>query len=484
VANLFSLTFVLTELLHEATSTCIPTMELGCLNGEAFNRSTEFVCGASKCDASYQNCQPAVYQWATSSCCAQGVAYDKQNSFCCYEGVHDNSVGVCKPWSSQNLNDGSGCYDGVARRLQGSPQIVNDTIVVDTKVLAEQPCSAPLPTEGCLNGYLYNYSTQMPCGDYLVNVQSHGCCTTAEGIKPYNLQTQTCCKFGGNDEVLDGGRACSCSKHTTTTSSARITTSSALATTSTTMSTALVTTSTGTAVTTTITVASNLNSITQYGSEAALKQQLEAGILAAAGSDATVVVEIQYTSVQSTYGGFSQINHDDMITAYAAMAGVSVSQVTVNNQAHSSIGGGRRLLSDATVVVNIPNSAGVDCITESQRIIAANSPAALLTELQAVSSATYANSALTLPNAPVATIAATTKITGTAVAPTVAAVQTQVGSAVGGTVIATVTSSAPTTTGSPTQTSSSTVDPVSLVDHAPIAPMMTIWAAIYGFAMS
>lgn len=229
----FSLTFISSYLLLESTAACVPTVGLGCLNGQAFNRSTEFVCGASVCDASYQNCQPAIYQWASSSCCAQGIAFDKENSFCCYEGVHDNSVGVCKPYTP-NFPTTCGCYD-VERRLsgvQGSPQIGNDPNIVNTKVAADQPCSGPLPTEGCLNGYLYDYSTQMPCGDYLVNVQSHGCCTTAEGIKPYNLQTQSCCKLGVSNEVLEGPRACTCSKCTTTS-----TTSTTTSTTTTTLTT-------------------------------------------------------------------------------------------------------------------------------------------------------------------------------------------------------------------------------------------------------
>jgi len=246
VAIQLSLTIAFTQLLHEVASTCLPTDELGCLNGEAFNRSTQFVCGAARCDTSYQNCEPAVYQWATTSCCAQGIAFDKDNNFCCYEGVHANSVGVCKPWSS-DFPLSCNCYSGVDRRLsgaQGSSQIGSDPNVVDTKMPTAQPCSGPLPTEGCLNGYLYDYSTQMPCGDYLVNVQSHGCCTTAEGIKPYNLQTQSCCKFGASNEVFEGSRACTCSKCTTTTTTSTSTTS-----TTTTSTTSTSTTSTSTTTT-------------------------------------------------------------------------------------------------------------------------------------------------------------------------------------------------------------------------------------------
>jgi hypothetical protein len=230
----------------------------------------------------------------------------------------------------------------------------------------------------------------------------------------------------------------------------------------------------------------SLNNISEIISEAALMAKLTTAMTKAAGSGATVKVVIQFINIQSLFGGFSSINHDDIITAYAAMAGLNVSQISVNNQTHSSVAGGRRLLSDATVIANVPNTEGVDCVAESQRIIAANSASALTAQLKTVNSNAYANLSCTLPNPPIAAFSVTTEVTGTSSAPTAADVETEVGTAVGGTVTATVISSSPaSSTSAAAATSTST--PGNIVgqdDHAPIAPMMTLWAVVYAFMMS
>jgi hypothetical protein len=227
-----------------------------------------------------------------------------------------------------------------------------------------------------------------------------------------------------------------------------------------------------------------LNNISNVSSEAALISQIKAGMAAAVGSD-SVQVTIHFIAVNSLYGGFSSINADDIITAYAAMAGINISQVTVNNATHSSFIGGRRLSlsqvspvssSDAAVGAKVENTDGVDVVAESQRIIVQNSANGLTSQLKLVNPATYANVSCTLPNTPIAALSATTVINWAQAAPDVVAIQTQLASAIGGgaTVIASVTS---VTTDTQPPTTPST-------DHAAIASMITIWVAAYAFAMS
>jgi hypothetical protein len=227
-----------------------------------------------------------------------------------------------------------------------------------------------------------------------------------------------------------------------------------------------------------------LNNISNVSSEAALISQIKAGMAAAVGSDA-VEVTIHFIVVNSLYGGFSSINTDDIITAYAAMAGINISQVTVNNATHSSLSSGRRLSlsqvspvssSDAAIGAKVENTDGTDVVAESQRIIVQNSANGLTSQLKLVNPATYANVSCTLPNTPIAALSATTVINWAQAAPDVVAIQTQLASAIGGgaTVIASVTS---VTTDTQPPTTPST-------DHAAIASMITIWVAAYAFAMS
>jgi hypothetical protein len=212
--------------------------------------------------------------------------------------------------------------------------------------------------------------------------------------------------------------------------------------------------------------------------------QILKGVTAAAGSGANVEITVHFMTANAVYGGFPSIDADDIIAAYAAMTGINISQVTVNNATHSSLRGGRRLSSDAEISAKVENTPGTDVVAESQRIIAQNSAIALTNQLKIVNASSYENVSCTLPSPPIAKLSATTVVTGTQSAPTEAAIRTQVGGAVGGG--ATVTASVTTVTQSPmTPTvTTTTTDGIADTSHAPIAPMMTIWATVFAFAMS
>jgi len=204
---------------------------------------------------------------------------------------------------------------------------VADQDVIDTSAENHQDtCSAPTTTQGCVNGYLYDYSTQRPCGDYLVNVNTHGCCPTADGIKAYNLQTQSCCEVGESHEVLDGGRACTCSKCTTTTTTSSTTTTTTSSTTSTTSTTTTTTTTTTVPILTTrVSIG-----ITLSPGQVANSSNFEEALAQAFGVDAEdVEVESVSQQVNVTYSFSTNVSEGAVRTAIADVLDVSVDSVNV-----------------------------------------------------------------------------------------------------------------------------------------------------------
>jgi hypothetical protein len=248
-----------------------------------------------------------------------------------------------------------------------------------------------------------------------------------------------------------------------------------LSTTSSASSTSSTTTTIGHSIALTV----SLNNLTQVASEELLLQQLTQATQNSAGTGATVTVVIHYITVKSTYAGFITINHNDIITAYAAMANISISRITVNNQTYVS--GGRRLTESAEILAQVDNEDGVDVVQKSKSVADANNAAVLLDQLRNVDPVAYATTGIGLTSPPISLLSATTKVTGTPVAPAAGAVQAQVASSIpgGGTVTVSVSSNAPTTTAP--STTSYTWDPNVDDDHAPLGPMMTVWFAIYAF---
>lgn len=97
-----------------------------------------------------------------------------------------------------------------------APKVAVPPNVIDTKVHpTETPCAQASKSEGCLNGYTFNYAWQMPCGNFIVNMGTHGCCPIrGPEVVAYEIDNESCCEVGtdGNHEVRQGGHFCNCRK--------------------------------------------------------------------------------------------------------------------------------------------------------------------------------------------------------------------------------------------------------------------------------
>jgi hypothetical protein len=228
---------------------------------------------------------------------------------------------------------------------------------------------------------------------------------------------------------------------------------------------------------------SNLDS---YSDETALVNKIKEGLTAAAEPGATIAVVIQSIQVTTVYGNLPQLIVDDIAKAVKAMSNVAYNQITVNGNKHTWPFPTRRLAQTATCVTTVNNTDGVDVVTAAKNIHSSQTADAFSTQLQTVNAAVYENvsSSSLSYTAPTLGISASSTVQGTATAPTAAAVQTSVANATNATVTASVTTSggggSPSPSPSPTSTSGKYVPDG---DHAPIAPMITIWAVAYAFAM-
>jgi hypothetical protein len=210
---------------------------------------------------------------------------------------------------------------------------------------------------------------------------------------------------------------------------------------------------------------------------------LTAAVDTAAGSGATVVTTIHSISVTAVIGNLpSPLNDDHIVEAYASMTNITdLSLILVNNATHSTVIGGRRL-AEAIVVVKVLYDANTDVVVESQRIQRQSSAEVLATELGKLNPSTYQSLVLTLPT-PTTAISVTSVITGASSAPTASGIQVQVVNKIPG---ATVTASVVTVTVPPATGTATTTANTNLENdnHAPLAPMITIWAVVYAFVVS
>jgi len=165
---------------------CQPNTTHGCLDSMPYNYALQFPCGSHN-----------IFNYADHLCCEQGRAFDSQNEYCCtgsgQNGVHDYSAGKC----DLNTPDQCACYDA----LEKSEEVVapNEDALIDTSQPPEGGylCHGSQGSDGCLNGYKYNYSKYTPCGPWLMEFGQYGCCPSQAGFLPYLLGTQYCCKIEG-----------------------------------------------------------------------------------------------------------------------------------------------------------------------------------------------------------------------------------------------------------------------------------------------
>jgi len=222
---------------------------------------------------------------------------------------------------------------------------------------------------------------------------------------------------------------------------------------------------------------SNLDS---YTDETALMNKIKEGMTNAAAPGATVEVVIQSIQVTTVYGNLPQIIVDDIAQAVKEMSSVAYSQITVNGQRHSEVT--RRLSETATCITSVNNSGSVDIVAETKRIHGTQTATAFSTQLQAVNTTAYQSVSASLDSAPTLSIQASSTVAGVPTAPISSQIEAQVANVTNGTVTASVTTQGGSPSPSPSPTSTSrTYIPDG--DHAPIAPMITIWAVAYAFAM-
>jgi len=182
---------------------CEPTATHGCLNGAPYDWGTQFTCGRPKPDGS-----PGIYNYTTTSCCAQGLPFDPSKEYCCYSGVWSFDQGACSSWDASFPLP---CYCDKPVEARVSSQ---STLIDTTKTPPDPACTTPTATLGCMNGWNYSYAEAFPCGGFLMDYATYGCCATADGLKPYAFASQSCCKLAGpGHELRDGGHACDCRKY-------------------------------------------------------------------------------------------------------------------------------------------------------------------------------------------------------------------------------------------------------------------------------
>jgi len=184
---------------------CASDATHGCLNGYPYDWSTQFTCGRPKKDGT-----PGIYNYTDMSCCAQGLPYDPSSQYCCYSGVWDFTEGKCSDWDASFPLS---CYcDKPA--LKSEPLRDGPGLVDTTQTPPSPACTTADSTYGCMNGWHYNYSAAFPCGQYLMDYDSYGCCATSKGLEPYKFGSQSCCKLEGpGHELRDGGHSCDCRKY-------------------------------------------------------------------------------------------------------------------------------------------------------------------------------------------------------------------------------------------------------------------------------
>eukprot|EP01006_Ploeotia_vitrea_P021183 TRINITY_DN53537_c0_g1_i1.p1 TRINITY_DN53537_c0_g1~~TRINITY_DN53537_c0_g1_i1.p1 ORF type:complete len:209 (+),score=9.71 TRINITY_DN53537_c0_g1_i1:38-664(+) len=187
---------------------CTPNADHGCINGYPYDRRTQEICGRTEGEK-----QP-IYTRATWGCCAEGLPFQRNTHFCCYDGIHKYSVGKCEPWSD---NEPAQCEcpasaDRNHTRDMEAQELVQATIPepINTNHPNPTPCRSADATDGCLNGWKYAWASQYPCGYWIIDFKTHGCC---DGT-PYALASQSCCFYAEKYVVRnESAHACGCEKH-------------------------------------------------------------------------------------------------------------------------------------------------------------------------------------------------------------------------------------------------------------------------------
>jgi hypothetical protein len=240
------------------------------------------------------------------------------------------------------------------------------------------------------------------------------------------------------------------------------------------------TTSTALESTHAIAINVDLSSVDSLTTESELLNKITQGLEAAA-ADVVVSVEVAISSMQliSVYGDLPTIDVDDIAEAIANMSSVELDQVKVNGQMHSSLS--RRLLETATCITTVNKSVDSDIVAELKRIEASQTANAFTHQLRSVNATAYQNVNASLTSAPTIKVQATTNVRGLNAPPSTAEIEAQIANRTGGTVDVTSVTSSGVATSSTQQ--GIPVD-VEQADHAPIAPMLTIWAIAYVFAMN
>lgn len=249
----------------------------------------------------------------------------------------------------------------------------------------------------------------------------------------------------------------------------------------TTVAAATTTAANGTATSTysfNITASATLGDISSFTNAAALLTAIQDGIQSASGG--SVASQITSMQVLSSFGNLpSNSTNDSVITAYANMTNVSTSTVTANGASYS---GGRRLQTTTADIVATVAITGSDVVLAAQSIVSSTTLSGLASALVAVDPSTYAAiaSSLTLTSAAAAKVQITSRVTGATLSSlTQAVLQTTLNTTLsGGATVSDVVLSLPGGT-------TVTTDPNTHSSYAPIvAPMISIWAAVYAFIIS
>lgn len=180
------------------------TQTHGCMNGESFAFADKFVCG--------KDGNMGLHRWGSNACCARGLVYNPRDKFCCNGALNDFSEGQCHEFDPHN--DPVGCRCSTTEETEVTEVVgAEDTVIIDTqdwRTPAENPCMFAEGTMGCMNGFVFDPSSDTLCGQYIVKGETHGCCPTHDGIKVYNLQTESCCQFGNDGDVRPHQHVCQC----------------------------------------------------------------------------------------------------------------------------------------------------------------------------------------------------------------------------------------------------------------------------------
>ncbi len=184
---------------------CTPSATQGCLNGHAYDFTTQFPCGGD------------IFSWDDHLCCEQGRPFTTADQYCCtgsgQRGVHSYTEGKC----DLDCPDECACYDEAA---DGVDEVADPGSLIDTSSPPEggYECTDSTTKDGCMNGYTYDYSKFAPCGAYLMQYGKWGCCPLGAplGLTPYVLGSTFCCKNdtapAGSDYALSH-TACKCHRY-------------------------------------------------------------------------------------------------------------------------------------------------------------------------------------------------------------------------------------------------------------------------------